>query len=122
MALYKCRECGHEISDQAKYCPKCGKEFKQQHRSKKFGFGICLCIVGVLSIILALNIHYRGISEYDRTYGGDAYTGIQNSIVTVANNVEDLGNTLVSGMQIFITIVGSVLILTGGYFIMTRDK
>lgn len=99
-----------------------GKNSNNSIVAKKFGFGICLCIVGVLSIILALNIHYRGISEYDRTYGGDAYTGIQNSIVTVANNVEDLGNTLVSGMQIFITIVGSVLILTGGYFIMTRDK
>lgn len=25
MALIKCSECGHKISDQAKTCPKCGK-------------------------------------------------------------------------------------------------
>lgn len=32
MALIKCRECGHEISDQAKMCPSCGygQEKKQE--------------------------------------------------------------------------------------------
>lgn len=46
MALIKCPECGHEISDKAKICPNCGysqeKTFKQSVSETKNNMGISL--------------------------------------------------------------------------------
>lgn len=32
MALIHCKECGSEISDESRYCPKCGKPSKDQQK------------------------------------------------------------------------------------------
>lgn len=33
MALLKCNACGHEVSDQATFCPNCGQPFKDIEES-----------------------------------------------------------------------------------------
>ena len=49
MAMKKCKDCGTEISQSAKVCPKCGKDqrnFLQKH--KILSFFLAILIVGVL--------------------------------------------------------------------------
>ena len=46
-----------------------------------FIFGICL-----------MTTEFYGEYEANTSYGGDAYTGIQNAAAATANNVDDLGN------------------------------
>ena len=48
-----------------------------------FIFGICL-----------ITTEFSGEYESNSSYGGDAYTGIQNAAATTANNVDDLGEYL----------------------------
>lgn len=44
MALVACRECGEQISTEAKLCPKCGVT-KPQPKSKKTGIGTWLVVI-----------------------------------------------------------------------------
>ena len=50
-------------------------------------FGIAL---GVLTIILAIVVFTQNVGYYEssHSYGGDAYTGIQNASAQAANNVK----------------------------------
>ena len=34
MAIIKCEECGAEISDKAKVCPKCGAPIREEERNE----------------------------------------------------------------------------------------
>ena len=36
MTLIKCPECGHEMSDEAAFCPYCGKPNENRHLSTSF--------------------------------------------------------------------------------------
>jgi len=57
MALIKCKECGKEISSDAKICPHCGKELqKSSILTKEYGCGGCLAAI-VLIIILFIAIN-----------------------------------------------------------------
>lgn len=84
--------------------------------------GIALICIGILSIILAiscLNKTYGfdilGWVKHE-TYGGDAYTGIQNATATTANYI----HALHSDAQILATILqtgfGDILLI-GGFVI-----
>jgi hypothetical protein len=68
MALVKCRECGHEVSDQAEACPHCGIKNPGQptgvtpqadekpsrvQTPKKKGNG-CLTVIGVFFVIIVV--------------------------------------------------------------------
>lgn len=44
MSLTKCKECGHEISDQAQSCPNCGAP-QQKPKSKGIGCGSAIVLV-----------------------------------------------------------------------------
>lgn len=46
MSLRPCKECGNQISSDAKVCPNCGK---RQRRSSGAGWG-CLAIIGVVAL------------------------------------------------------------------------
>ena len=50
MALTKCKECNHEISDQAQSCPNCGAP--QKPKSKGMGLGKWILILLVAWIDL----------------------------------------------------------------------
>ena len=39
MALVKCLECGHQISDKASSCPSCGAPISPQHQSASLSQG-----------------------------------------------------------------------------------
>ena len=53
MALKKCKECGAEISSDAKTCPKCGKNLTPSAGS--IILGILLCIFGLYLLSSGLN-------------------------------------------------------------------
>jgi RNA polymerase subunit RPABC4/transcription elongation factor Spt4 len=53
MALKKCKECGTEISSEAKTCPKCGKP---STATSLQGLGCALTIIGLVIILLVLAI------------------------------------------------------------------
>lgn len=58
----------------------------------KKGFCVLGILIGVLSIILAVNCFNRstGLYESNKIYGGDAYTGIQNASAQTSNNIQCL--------------------------------
>lgn len=48
MSLKKCKECGNEVSNSAKTCPKCGKKLKMGFFTKVFiGIGV-LIVLGII--------------------------------------------------------------------------
>ncbi len=117
-----CTKCGKEVENNANVCPNCGcpiesqtqtppappavvptvTEPKQPKQGKKdfFLFRVIANAVGalsgVLSIIFGIVINnFPGGSYADlETYGGDAYTGMQNASAMAANNVLRLSNNL----------------------------
>lgn len=50
MALIKCKECGAEVSSEAKSCPKCGAKVK----TKGMGFGAFLLLIFIIGIFASL--------------------------------------------------------------------
>ena len=73
-------------------------------------------IANVLSIIITfilgiclMTTTYYGEYESSTSYGGDAYTGIQNAAATTANNVDDLGNYL-NDISLFVGSMGGMLL------------
>ncbi len=50
MALINCKECGKEISDQAKFCPNCGFPIKK----KGNGFAVASLVLGIFGCMYAL--------------------------------------------------------------------
>lgn len=111
MAMIKCKECGKEISSTSSVCPNCGIELKSFNKSKIVG--IALIVLGIVSIIWGLSLNYSGISSSAKSYGGDAYTGIQNAASTTANNVRELGETVCSGLKGILVVIGGVIIVYG---------
>ena len=63
-----------------------------------FIFGICL-----------MTTEFYGEYESNSSYGGDAYTGIQNAAATTANNVDDLGEFLSDTVHIVGCLGGMLL-------------
>ena len=94
----------------------------------KKGFCLFGTLVGVLAVILAIMCFGKstGYYEISQSYGGDAYTGIQNASAQAANNTQDLA-------EIAKFAGGSILLVSGllsiAYFGMkfsedskTKDK
>lgn len=54
MAIIKCRECGNDVSDRAKSCPKCGCPITKSLMKRKFNFPIIrLIVIAVLFFAIA---------------------------------------------------------------------
>lgn len=72
MALVKCSKCGHEISEKAIVCPKCGasiqKEAKDKNESSKGGKKKSLVAVLICALVIAL----IGLLAYVFTPNGDS--------------------------------------------------
>ena len=60
MALIICKECGKEISDQAKACPNCGYPLKKKGK----GFAIASLVLGIISCVYSIPM-LTTISEPD---------------------------------------------------------
>ena len=54
---------------------------------------------------------YAGAYETSQSYGGDAYTGIQNAAAQTANNLRAVGNLISSCFQYVFIFVGLVLLV-----------
>lgn len=82
MALIKCPECNHEISDMAPACPNCGCPINKQKRisrlknifnRKRLKYILGAVIIVVLAAVLAMSISMR--PKPDDTYILDTVTG-----------------------------------------------
>lgn len=121
MATIKCKECGKEISDTLNKCSNCGYPLKNNMKNKRLILGISFIILGIISIIWGLSLTYTGISSLSETYGGDAYTGIQNAASRTANNINELGNTLCVGLKGILIVMGGAIIIYGTSIVLKEE-
>lgn len=71
---------------------------------------ICLIILGISMISYSEDSSNAGRSASSETYGGDAYTGIQQAAATTANNVDKENDNFLYYIKcngIFYIIVGA---------------
>lgn len=92
---------------------------------KKKIWAIGLVSIGVAAIVFAIicfchGFYFSGSYVYHITYGGDAYTGIQNAAADTANNVKYLGSLLSNAAHFsgvctgfLLLVVGALLLLVG---------
>lgn len=69
-------------------------------------------ISGFISIIFAFVVKKMSIGSYENnyTYGGDAYTGMQNASAQAANNVQALADIVRTGLFALLFVIGVALI------------
>lgn len=70
MALIKCKECGNEVSSEAKKCPNCGFPLKSKKKS------------GCLTLIVAIILIIFFIGLYEKTIGPKSIFNEKNSELT----------------------------------------
>ena len=85
------------------------------NKNAKNGKLICSIIGiigGFISIILGFVVSGKSTGgwEINNTYGGDAYTGIQNAAAQTANNVQRLAEIIRTGMSSALIIFGIAMI------------
>ena len=76
---------------------------------------ILFVAVGILSVILSFSAFdaYTGGYESSLSYGGDAYTGIQNAAAQTANNVRYVTEAVAYGTGSILLIGGLAMVLFG---------
>lgn len=79
----------------------------------KFLVGISLIALGVLSFVFIDYAYYLSSYEDNNTYGGDAYTGIQNAAAQTANNVNNVGILLEDMYYVERLYTGIVFVVAG---------
>lgn len=69
-------------------------------------------VLGIASFVLSIVCYAMdtGSWESSHTYGGDAYTGIQNASAQAANNIQDLAAIVKFGFGSVLLIIGLLLI------------
>ena len=78
-----------------------------------------ILIAGITCIIFAIIYYttppcfYLGAFEYFETYGGDAYTGIQNAAAQTANNIIHLNQSIESATKIFTLFAAGIFVIIG---------
>lgn len=91
----------------------------------KTNFKNVLNICGILSLIFGLIVFNKntGYSQQSITYGGDAYTGIQNAAAQAANNVKFLNEAVVYGFGALLIVVGIALVCYfGRKYVIENNK
>ncbi len=83
-------------------------------------FGI---ILGLVTIVLAISVFSQsvGYSEGSYSYGGDAYTGIQNAAAQTANNVKYVGQMIRFALGSHMLVLGLAMLL-GSLCIRTKKE
>ena len=135
MSKINCPTCHREIEDSLTICNFCGCPVtpsqtspllqQQQYAPKKLdmsklgkliisAFGI---VNGIISIIfgIIIGISSDGTSTISKSYGGDAYTGIQNAAADTANNVRILTNVIEKFGSYLLIVIGIFIIVTFAY-------
>lgn len=88
---------------------------------KNFIKKIAYIAIGLAAIIFAVTISSAdpGSFESSLTYGGDAYTGIQNAAAQTANNIKDLSYIVRAGFSYLLSIIG---LLSIAYGLFCKEK
>ena len=83
-------------------------------------FGI---ILGVLTIVLSFVVFSKSVGYYESnmSYGGDAYTGIQNAAAQAANNVQYVGEMIRFALGSQMLVMGLAMVL-GSVCIRTKEQ
>lgn len=80
---------------------------------KNTAIAIVLIVAGIFSIASVDSVYGRGDYADLHSYGGDAYTGMQNAAAIGANNVQRVIRILSNGFDRLFCIIGIVLLGTG---------
>ncbi len=139
-----CPQCGTAYGEGASFCPKCGNPVGSNagtvnpyaapkttakdvlnkikgvmQKIQKF-FPLGGIASGILSVIFGLSTWGMGVGywEISQTYGGDAYTGMQNASAQAANNVQALAKLTRFGLGALLVVAGIALIC---YFVSKLD-
>ena len=83
---------------------------------KKQFIGVVAFILAALSLIFAIycfsvNVSANGSYEENKSYGGDAYTGMQNASAQAANNALNAERTLCKLINTMTTVCGMGFVL-----------
>lgn len=134
-AELKCSNCGAAFAPGQAFCATCGNKLEEKPASThqacpqqnaipeftpvqpatnigKLFLSIIGFIGGIISIIFGFIVSdmNTGYWEASKTYGGDAYTGIQNAAAQTANNIQDLAEILKMGMSYTLIVFGIAMI------------
>lgn len=88
------------------------EEFSNKISKGSTFFPIGGLISGILSVLFGIIMLAKdvGYYEYSSTYGGDAYTGIQNAAAQTANNVKALSEIVKAGFAFVLIAIGLIAI------------
>ena len=69
-------------------------------------------ILSILAFVLAFIVFDQRVGSFEssKSYGGDAYTGIQNAAAQTANNVQDVGEMIRTGLGCILILHGAILL------------
>lgn len=81
----------------------------------KKSFAYIFILIGIVSVILGTVCYSMetGQREFHYSYGGDAYTGIQNGVAQTANNVKYLTEVTAFGFGSVLTVGGVFMLVFG---------
>ena len=143
-----CGQCGNADPDGSAFCSRCGAPMAaapvmnnpaNAYQPNPYAVpsytaapvkakvkGKISCVLGMLSgalsavfglTTLGMNTGYW---ESNSSYGGDAYTGIQNAAAQTANNVLYLSRIVAQGLGFLMIALGLIAILMGYFFILIK--
>lgn len=74
-----------------------------------------LKIVGIISIIFGVITFFLGTGSFEnkKSYGGDAYTGIQQAAAQAANNIQSAGGSIKFALAALLIVAGLTLLVVG---------
>lgn len=88
MALVKCSECGSDVSDLAKSCPKCGAPVAIEAPTER-GHGCLVAILMVVAVLILTWIFSSNRTPSDTQTSGESFTPASSSAVSSPNPVQD---------------------------------
>ena len=102
MALIKCKECGHEVSDKASRCPNCGcpiqtggnqsvNETNVESQPEKKGNGIKWALLAVLLCLIGGGGYYAYTKLFNGGSDKDAIVKLTPEFIKAVQQYEQLG-------------------------------
>ncbi|MCX6758830.1 MAG: zinc ribbon domain-containing protein [Candidatus Nealsonbacteria bacterium] len=87
MALLKCKECGHEISDEAKACPNCGKPQKNKPLSTSLSKQITIYFVSLFLPPFGLWYAWKYLEKGDQELRKIGLTAVVLTIISIVASI-----------------------------------
>jgi hypothetical protein len=79
---------------------------------------------GIISVVCGFIVATFSVGSYEwnSSYGGDAYTGIQNAAAQTANNVQNLAEIAKFGMAALLIVLGLAIVCYFGSKLTKKDN